>query len=212
MDVMIKHFLKDIRVRAGLALISATLIGFGGWLLYSIYRHRANEQAQLTFAAVLDRFTKLQENVAGDKAAWELVARDLEQAYEQHRSSDFAPFYLGYEAEAILEAGNVQESISVLERMLQQIDTAHPLYYLYKTKLNVIRSRAADKAVQEEGARELRALADDIHNPCAGWAWYVIWHAAWVDQNDEVAQHALQKLVAHKNWYTLAQAKSEFLA
>lgn len=216
MNVMVKHTLQDIRVQVAVGLlVFLSLLGLG-WLLYGSYRARINEQAQFSFALQVENLERLRQDKSADKQAWEALEQGFAQEYQEHVSSDLAPFYLASEADAALRAGNPTQAISLLEKALQTMGSSNPLYYLYKIKLQVMRLGAEDAAVREEGLRELKALAEDAHNPQRGYAWYQLWHQAWVTGDQAAAEEALVKLSAYQSqggqWGQLAQSKMEFSA
>lgn len=216
MNMMVKHALQDNRVRLVGSLLLCVVAASLGWFLYNSYRTRINEQAQFAFSLQLENLERMRHAKAVDKQAWESAAQSLAQAYQEHSSSDLAPFYLAFEADAALQAGKTAEAIALLEKALHAMGSSSPLYYLYKIKLQVIRLGADDAAIREEGHRELKTLAEDVHNPHRGYAWYQLWHQAWVTGDEAVAEEALAKLSAYQGqggqWGQLAQSKMEFSA
>lgn len=214
MDVMIKHTLRDVRVQAAIGIVGFLAIAGGSWLLYKNYRVNVNERAQLAFAMRWEQFEKArQEN---QQQAWDNIEAGFAQAYHEHSSSDLAPFYLVFQAESAAHAGNFAEAIKLLEKAVASMGSSDSLSYLYNIKLNSMRLSADDASTQTEGLAGLRALAEDAQNPHRSFAWYQLWHHAWVQGDVESAQAAYEKLSTVQGqdaqWASLAQAKMKFLA
>lgn len=216
MNMMVKHALRDTRIQLVMGLLTFVVVAALSWFLYSSYRNRVNEQAQFAFSLQLENLERMRQDKAVDKQMWESAAQGLAQVYQEHASSDLAPFYMTSEADALLQAGKTAEAIQLLEKALQAMGSSNPLYYLYKIKLQVIRLGSDDAAIREEGHRELKTLAEDVHNPHRGYAWYQLWHQAWVTGDEAGVEEALAKLSAYQGqggqWGQLAQAKMEFSA
>lgn len=216
MQIAVKHALRDTRVQLALGVVvSLGVVGLG-WYVYRSYRARINEQAQFSFSMQLENLEALRQDPSVDKQMWESLERDFAKSYQEHASSDLAPFYCTSQAETAWKTGNHQEALGLMEKAVQQMGSSHPLYYLYKTKLQVMRLACEDNVIKEEGKRELQALAADIHNTNRGYAWYQLWHHAWVADNTAEAEEAFAKLSAQQGqgaqWREIAQAKIDFIA
>lgn len=216
MNIMVKHALRDLRIQLVVGLLAFFVAAGLGWWLYSSYRARINEQACFAFAVQLENLERLRQDPSADEQAWNAVGQDFAQAYKEYASSDLAPLYIAAQSEAALNAKKPQEAISLLEKALNAMGSSHSLYYLYKIKLQLMRLSSEDHTLVQEGMRELRALAEDAKNPQRGYAWYQLWHHAWVTGDEATAEEAFARLAAYQNqgarWGQLAQAKMEFLA
>lgn len=193
----------DARVKLVAALLGGALIAGLVWWGYSSYRHTVNEKAQLALALRLDQFEKVGASKDATAEQWSTVAQDFATEYREHASSDLAPFFLTFEAEALQRAGKGQEALEILNKATHAMGSSHPLYYLYKTKAVIL---AQDTA-------QLQELAADVHNPQRGYALYELWYQAWVAGNREAADAAFTKLAAAGGqWAALAQSQQEFIA
>lgn len=193
----------DARVKFVVILVGVGVVAGLTWWGYSTYRVTVNEKAQLALAVRLDQFEKVA--AAKDAAAeqWQAVAQGLSTDFNEHKSSDLAPFFLTFEAEALHRAGKAADAIALLNKALDTMGVSNPLYYLYKIKAVLL----------AQDAQQLQELAADVHNPHRGYALYEVWHQAWVAGNREAAAAALTKLMAlGGQWAMLAQSQQEFVA
>lgn len=208
--------LVDFRAKLAVGVVVFLAAGLLLWWAYGNHRIKMNESAQVTFASHLELFIKTRTQEITDPAVWQNVADQFARGYAEYQSADIAPLFLAFQAEAVARSGSVEQAIALLEKMLQDMTSGHPFYYLYKIKMNLLRLEVPKPEVAAEGNRELEELARDPKNPHKGLAWYHIWHAAWVNQDEDRAQSSYSQLMMYQNqgaqWGALAQAQMEFLA
>jgi hypothetical protein len=203
MDGVVGLF-RDARVKLVLLLVGLGVAIGLTWWGYSFYRRSMNEKAQLALALPLEQFEKLAAEKQTAAASWEALAQEFETAYQEHRSSDLAPFFLTFEADSLVRAGKTDAAVTLLDTALAAMGSSNPLYYLYKIKLAIL---TQNKALMQE-------LAADVHNPHRGYALYELWHQAWVAEDREVADQAYAKLMGlpDKRWAMFVQSQLAFAA
>ena len=193
----------DARVKFVVILVGVGLVAGLTWWGYSSYRGTVNEKAQLALAVRLDQFEKVVAAKDATAEQWQAIAQGLSADFSEHKSSDLAPFFLTFEAEALHRAGKAADAIALLNKALDQMGAGNPLYYLYKIKAVLL----------AQDTKQLQELAADVRNPHRGYALYEVWYQAWVAGDREAADAALTKLMAlGGQWAMLAQSQQEFVA
>lgn len=199
-DKTVLH-LFDIRLspqsrRIMSALVVGTLIIFvviGLWWAYSKYAGRNEQQAQKTLASCIE----LYEQAAGASATatpWPTVETACKRAHEEYASSVLAPFFLSYQAEALIKQNKIDEAITVMNQMVSSLSKNSPLYYIYATKLALLQTDASDSAVHSQGLKRLEELAADNNNAQRDEALYYLGLYNWQHNDMVKAKDAWQKL------------------
>ncbi|BDC34638.1 hypothetical protein Noda2021_05960 [Candidatus Dependentiae bacterium Noda2021] len=106
--------------------------------------------------------------------------------YEKNKSTGLAPYFLGIRADALVEQGNYQEALALLESMTNSLPTSSALYYPYKTKYALIKLDHVDDQEKTAALNELQSLAYDASNSNADYALYYLGEYFW--QNNETEQ------------------------
>ena len=207
----IENWSADTRVRyAGIALVVLGLLG-GGWLGYGWYRSSVERTAFKDLAESIDSYTK----TSGYMTVGEDQLSDSERAFkagaEAHSGSVLYPFFLAFEADALIRLGKKAEAAVQLDKAVKAMDRSHSLYYLYALKAALVKIDTQDASLEKEGRAELGTLASDKANPLQDMALY--YSALEDDTQDEQSRAAAkyQEIIAHGKidsyWYQLADDK-----
>jgi tetratricopeptide (TPR) repeat protein len=186
-------------------------IAVGSWFSYKWYNQRLERQAYQALAEGIETFNKNSAADESDSAKWGDLERAFAGAAERHKNSKLAPYFLAYQAEALIHQGKQQEAIIIMEKMLTQITTQSPLYYYYALKQDLMRLDGADEKVQQRGLQDLKELAQTAGTPVEEEALYYSGLALHLQGDKEGARHYWDMLdnksAPDSHWRALAQSK-----
>jgi len=185
---------------------------FFGWRMYVSYRE---ESAHAAFAQQLDLYNQAK---AG-KNTWANVEMAFKVAHSQHSGSYLAPYFLAFQADALVQQQKTTEALMVMNTMLDALPHSSPFYGLYAGKRALIKLDSNEQTVQQEGLQELTALAQDVHNVHNDMAQFYLASYNWSKNNVDQARQLWQSLAdANKQaaiaspWATMAADKLEQIA
>ncbi len=161
--------LQDKRVQyAILALLLCGILS-AAWFGYTVYRAHAERSAYKDLAESIDGYAKVRGSVAKDEK-WADVGAAFKVAAARHGSSHLHPYFLFYEADALLQQGKQKDALVLMQKGLAEVPKNQPLYYLYALKQALLKIDAEETASQ--GRQELDLLARDSANPVQDMARY----------------------------------------
>lgn len=211
---MTQDLLNDKRIKylSILLLIGGLLLA--GWFGYKWYVDRYEQAAYKDLSESIDGYNKVLSNPSPEK--WVDVEQAFEVGSKRHSKSVLYPYFLAFEADALIHQNKKEQAITVMNDMLGRLSNKQPLYYLYAIKRALIKVDSADTNVQQEGEKELAALSSDASNPIRDMALYHAGLDAW-HKGDKIKAEKLWKDILglgnpNSNWYQLAQAKLRFEA
>lgn len=141
----------------GCAVLAAVVAG-GSYLMMS--RSHREEAATLALEETLAEFSRAQSN----PELWQEVEDAAKAGYRQYKKTSIAPYFLALQVEALLNQGNVQEALKIIEDMNKQLSSSSPLYYLYMIKQARMKLDSQDDVIRNEGLAQLESLAYDKNN------------------------------------------------
>lgn len=175
-------------------LVIAVTIAWFGWWGYSAFAIARDRRAQLAFVEQLDQFDAIRANPDADPIAWEALEIGFARGYVDHSSSSLAPFFLAFQAEALIHKGLHDEALKLMDKAVAGMRSGSDVYYLYATKRAVMRLDSATAEVSAQGKRELLDLAQNSNNSSQGLAWYHLLQYAIVHNDEDLRKLAHSKL------------------
>jgi hypothetical protein len=186
-DPLIPH--KNLLIGA-LVVLTCSALSF---TVYKMHINSREQAAQKTFSECLEEYYKM---VGGAKIEqWQEIERAFAVGYERHKSANLAPYFLAFQAEALVQQKKQTEALVLMDKLLAALSKSSPLYSNYATKRALMKLDLADEAQQKVGLEELTLLAHDKHNNAKDVALFYLGHYFW-SNNDVVA--------AKKEWTELA--------
>lgn len=82
-----------------------------------------------------------------------------------HKSSSLYPFFLAFQADALIRLGKLVEAAEQLDSALAAMDKRNPLYYLYALKTALVNIDTKDATREQRGRVLLDSLSTDVANP-----------------------------------------------
>lgn len=147
-----------------LGTIIVIILSIGIWFGYDFYQGKINQKAQTDLFELVEAYLK------AVKKADKNQIDDAEQAFkvsaQRHKNSNFYPYFLAYQADALIWQNKLKDGVTVLEeavKALGKIDQNQPLYYLYSTKLAQVKLDVPE--FKMEGSEELEKLSKLAQNP-----------------------------------------------
>src|SRR5579872_2624595 len=177
-------------VREFLLALGAGLVLLMCYVGYDYYAASREAKAHRAFAEGLELFEQAkasensQESTQRRQIRWQEAEAAFKIGYKQFSSSHLAPFFLGYQSEALLKLGQTQEAIALLDAMLSSLGKSSPFYGPYAVK----------RALMKSDLSELKKLADDTTLPSQDLALYQLGEYYWAHNNPAFAQDAWKKL------------------
>jgi len=208
------------RVMSAFALGAfAILIGMGLWWVYAGYSGQKEKDAQKTLASCIELYDQA-ASANANSIPWSTVETACKRAHEEYANSAIAPYFLGYQAEALLKQNKIEEAITVMTAMMNSMFKSSPLYYIYGTKLALVQMDSADSAVHAQGLKRLEDLAADTNNEQRDEALYYAGLYYWQHNDTAKAKEAWQALAgisspdegASSPWMQLVASRLTVLA
>lgn len=190
-----------------ITLVVGTVVGlciYG----YSSYRTSKNQNAYKTFMECMRYFDAPvnDKQKSGDididtihfasrEEKWEKVASIFNKAYYDNPSNGISPFFLAFEAEALLNQGKRDRAVELLSQATLEIkDPVLKSYYSLKLALMKLDS-TDNEAHRQSGFDMLRALAEDSQNQVQDAALFYLGSHFWYERNFELAKNYWNQLL-----------------
>jgi hypothetical protein len=200
---------------AVVGILAALILGaaYMGYRWYSVHREQG---AHTMFADCMQSYLEAHAK----QESWENVEQLCKQGYEKNKRSDLAPFFLGLQAEALLQQHKQQEAADVLHAMNKAMPGSSSVAPLYGVKEALINLDNADEKIQEKGLEQLKSLANNNTNNNRDVALYYVGLYYWSTGNLEQARESWQTLMdvqqdnkmAQSPWAQLAEPKLQSIS
>ncbi|MGE0206488.1 MAG: hypothetical protein AB7R69_01425 [Candidatus Babeliales bacterium] len=139
-----------------MGVLGFAAIGFGGFIYWYQGQAIRNQNALQALSEVLSEHKHAYENAD----LWQDVEVGAKTGYRQYSSASIAPFFLGLQADALLEQDKKEEAYAVMKTMLEKLSSHSPLYPLYSIKYARMLLADDNEAVQKDGLALLQKYAD----------------------------------------------------
>lgn len=186
-------YMKYARALFGI-VVGVALLGSAYWGYFS-YKTSQEKQAQKILSECIEQFERA--SYPGSMGSlWPSVEMACQLGYEQHSSSSLAPYFLAYEADALLAQKKDNEAIAVMGNMMNLLSSDSPLYDMYATKYALMQLDAADEKTHVDGLNALQALGSKESNKQKDIALYYL-GSYYESVNDiAAAKNTWEQLVA----------------
>lgn len=169
-------------VRHTLVAALVGLLCLAGYVGYDYYAAQREAKAHRAFAESVELFELAVSKPSAIR--WQEAEASFKLGYKQFSSSQLAPFFLGYQSEALLKLGQTNEAVAVLDAMLSTLGKSSPFYGPYAVK----------RALIKNDLNELKQLAEDNTLPAQDLALYHLGEYYAANNNPALAQDAWKKL------------------
>lgn len=185
-----KALQNNINLAAGAFALVGLLVA--GWYGYSWYNRSKEQAAYKDLAESLDAYSKVRQSMGHGEEKWTDIERGFKEGAQRNSSSKLQPYFLVFQADALIEQGKHQEALPLMDKAVSLLSKSNPLYYQYAIKRALMKTDAADEATQKQGRQELADLAKDATNPLQDMARYYAGLDA-LNQGDRSAAETILK-------------------
>ncbi len=168
--------------------IAVFLIAGVGYLLYRWYYVNAQQKAQMQFARCVAAYEAKDAN-------WQNVEQMCKNGAEQYSSSALAPYFLAYQADALVQQGKRDQALEVFDSVVKKTSKSSYLYHLLKMKHALLALDSADTTRQIQGLAELIEVAHDDKNINRDAALYHLGSYYWATDKQDDARTVWGELV-----------------
>lgn len=182
---------KKVVISGALALI----LGSGGMVFYRWHATSLAQQAHKTlietlqvFEAPIQKVTDKPSEQAQFHSAtekWTQIASLCADAHDRFKRTTLAPFFLVYQAEALLNLKKHDEALPLLQQAQAQM-RSQPLKDFMNVKVALVGMDCSAQALQQEGFLQLKRLAENADHTAHEFALYNLGLYFW--NNKEFAQ------------------------
>ena len=172
------------------ALVGA--VAWGGYQLYGMYTRSKEQAAHAIFAEYTQEYERA---LKAQEEDWTAIETLFKKGYEQHSGSRLAPYFLAYQAEALLKQNKKQEAFTALNMAVNAM-RASEIKPLYEIKRALLQLDMADQDTQNKGHEFLRKAANDPSNKYSDIAAYYLGLYSWTTNHPEQAKSIWEPLVA----------------
>lgn len=116
---------------------------------------------------------------------WAHIATVCADAYQQYSSTTLAPFFLTYQADALLNMQKHEEALPLLKKAYSRLKN-QALKDFLGVKIALVAMDCSSQATQQEGFLELKRLAENTNHTAHEYALYSLGLYFW--DNKEFAQ------------------------
>jgi tetratricopeptide (TPR) repeat protein len=192
-----------------LAFIGLGAISYAGYSWYNASRER---MAEKDFSSYVQQYYRALS--APQSAAWDQLASLFDVGYVQHRSSELGPYFLAFQAEALLQQNKYQEALDVLKNLLSALPESSPFYALFRVKYNLILLDQPEHSGHQAALEALREIGSDKTNSAFEGALFYLGRYYFAHHDLEKARAFWQELRAtavDENPSPLIQEVDEYL-
>lgn len=179
------------RIAMGVGLAFLLISAFMGYRWYATSRAQA---AQKHFADCVQEYNKAAQT---GSQSWAMIAKIFELGVQDYGSTAMAPYFLAYQADALVHDNRLAEAASIMRRAVSGLSKSSDVYGLYALKSALMDIDVAEQegVASEKAVQALEALARNTKNKQRDAALYYLGRY-YMDMGDTVrAQETLQALL-----------------
>lgn len=164
----------------------------GGYFGLQYYNSSRNQSAIIAYQACLDEYNHAREK----DDLWPHVELAAKVGYQQFSNTSFGPYFLGLQADALLEQHKMEEALALLKALQEKLSVRSPLYYNYALKKVLVMLDSSNQAVVQEGLQQLDHLAHDLKNGQRDQALYELAYYYRTINDNAAAQATIKELTS----------------
>lgn len=176
---------KSTKILVVVLLVAA--LGYGGFRVYKWRIAERESKASTMFSESMQLYMRAQEG----EEQWDDVAGAFSLGYEKNSSSQIAPFFKLFQADAVLQQGQKEQARQLMDAGISELPKGSQLADLYKIKKALI-----DLDEEETKAEGIAALEKISEASCPGQsiASYYLGSYYWQQGETEKAQKLWESL------------------
>jgi predicted negative regulator of RcsB-dependent stress response len=195
-------------------LLAIVLVGVMGasFLGYRWYHQWYTEQAHAELARAIEVFERAHQE--GTEALWDEADRAFGNGYIRYQNSSLAPYFLAFQAEVALRAGNKDKARDLMAKVLHSVKKDSPFSTAYAIKQARMNIDSGQPELVEQGMQALRLLAQDAGNVDRDMALYYQGLIPFEQGDRKAALEIWEELIKaygqESLWAQVAQAKLDY--
>ena len=201
--------------------LSVGLLGFGAWKAKLWYVARQEGAAQLVFSEALDEYDRVLfalKKGNQEKEQWEDSTIAFKTVEDQHKGTVYAVHSQAFQADIAARQGDFEQALHLLGQAVNQMGDKAPGYYLFKTKMALLK---LDAQKTQEALADLTQLADDADNSNSDTAAFFLGYYHWSHDKFDEAKKVWNRFEKGKQptdaqkmspWAQIAQVKLSQIA
>lgn len=182
------HYERELTIAIVLALLVA-----GAYYGYRWHTNKKNAAAHALFSQNLEELERVMQD--GKQEDWASIQTLFKLGYDQYPKSSLAPYYLAYQAEAMIKQGQLEEAISTMHKAINQMPSDSPVLGLYKTKVALMELDSTIADTQKTALESLHAIAKDAGSNAQDVAAYHLGLYYWVNNDAAQAKNVWTALI-----------------
>lgn len=198
-------------IRYALFTVAFAIVGGLAFMGHGWYVASRERAAEKDLSAYVSQYYSA---LNSPEAQWSQVASLFEVGYVQHASSLLAPYFLAYQADALLQQGAVDQALGVMQQMLKKLPESSPFYPLFRMKYNLVILDQPEHPEQQAALASLYEIGSDTSNAIFEAALFYLGRYHFVHNNVQEAKEVWQQLRAtavDENPSAFVQEAEEYL-
>jgi predicted negative regulator of RcsB-dependent stress response len=171
--------------------LGAAILAGGFYLAYSWYVSYRERSAQRIFAQYINEYRRAHQQ----DLAWGATQDLFQLGAEQHGGSYLHPYFLVFQADALIKEGKKEEALATLDKAIAAMRNSDPVAPLFKMKHALVQIDMSDVQLQQAGLQSLISLANDESNNFRDAAQFFLGDYYWVQDDIQHAQTVWNELV-----------------
>ena len=193
-----------------ISTISIIVVLSAGTFSYFYYKQNREEKAFRALTSSLEYFeapiTKAEDRrdddlsifekkeFSNEQEKWEKVESIFREEYNNFKNSNIAPFFLAYQAEALIKLGKLKDAVEALEIAIPKI-TDNNAKSFYKVKLALIQISTKEEMLIQTGLGALKSMASEENNPTHDLVLYYLGEYYWHQKNFKESKNYWNQLI-----------------
>lgn len=190
-DILHKRTWRILQASAVIVLLGIFCVA------YRWNRVRYEREAQREFAGCLKEYTNTLTAQTGHQN-WNMIVGLFELGAQKYRNTSLAPFFIAYQAQALIKNNQLSEAAVTMDRAVSLLDLSHDFYYVYALKAALMHLDLEQESSlpTEKIERMISTLAENKNNKQRDQALYYLGRYCLAKGDNIRAREALQQLSA----------------
>jgi len=189
-----------------LLVLLLSAVGYGGFRLYKWRIAQRESSAHTMFNESMELYRKAKNG----KEQWDDVAGAFSLGYEQNGSSQIAPFFRLFEADALIKDGQKEKGDQLMVSAIAELPKESPFAYLYTIKRALIDLDSEDEQVKVQALETLEGVSAK-ESPGQALALYYLGSYYWQQGDTQKARSLWEQLPKEKEGKYGAAAPTRML-
>lgn len=167
---------------------------FLGYRAYSLHRSQA---AQRRFSTDMKQYISAVQEQPGHQN-WQMIAGIFEEGAHEYENTSLAPFFLAYQAQALLKDNKLAEASKAMDRAVSLMSQDNPFYYTYSLTsiLMGLDAAEAQNRPTDDLEKKLIDVAHTKNNKQRDEALFYLGRYYWYKNNMPQARATLEELIS----------------